>query len=224
MTGTATPFQENPARSEEQRLQDGRILGLGRLHHQGRRRIPSLRRALAQGSPFPEDYRLHSEIVRAVSKNPLGPYEFKEVVVGKRDPSHWDATIAHNPNIHRIGDTFVLFYMGSNERTLMPNGRLPMRRVGYATSKSITGPWVRVDQPVIPTESNNPAVYVEPDGKVKLLYRDTDLRIYIAEAPRFDAPYVIKNDNVWPEARLEDFELYKAGGNTASFARTTSGK
>ena len=196
---------------------DGSIIKVGDDYHLFAARWP-------KGHPFPEDYRLHSEIVRAVSKNPLGPYEFKEVVLGKRDPSFWDATIAHNPNIHKIGDTYVLYYMGSNERILMPNGRLPMRRVGYATSKSITGPWVRVDQPVIPTESNNPAVCVEPDGRVKLLYRDTDLRIYIAEAPRFDAPYIIKNDNVWPEARLEDFELYKAGGKYRFICEDNVGK
>jgi len=184
---------------------DGSIIKVGDEYHLFAVRWP-------KGHAFPEDYRLHSEVIRAVSKNPLGPYEFKEVVLGKRDPSFWDATIAHSPNIHKIGDTYVLFYMGSNSRIMMPDGRLPMRRVGYATSKSITGPWVRLDRPIIPTESNNPAVYVDPDGRVKVLYRDTDLRVYIAEAPRFDAPYIVRNDNVWPEARLEDFEMFKAGG------------
>jgi len=173
---------------------------------------------------FPEDYRLHSEVVRAVSRNPLGPYEFKEVVLGKRDPSYWDGTIAHCPNIRKIGDTYVIFYMGSNAHIMMPNGRLPMRRIGCATSKSIEGPWVRLDQPIIPTESTNPSVCVEPDGRVKVLYRNAELRMYIAEAPRFDGPYTIVNDNVWPAARLEDYEFYKAGGKYRFICEDNVGK
>jgi len=177
-----------------------------------------------KGHPFPEDYRLHSEIVRAAAKNPLGPYEFKEVVLGKRDPAYWDATMAHNPNIRKIGDTYVLYYLGSNARILAPNGRQPLRRIGFATSRSITGPWVRRDQPILPTESDNPAVYVEPDGRVKLLYRDTDLQVYLAQAQRYDLPYAIKNSDVWPGARLEDFELYKAGGKYRFICEDNVGK
>jgi hypothetical protein len=36
---------------------------------------------------FPEGYRQNSEIVRATSTSPLGPFTFQEVVVGERDPA-----------------------------------------------------------------------------------------------------------------------------------------
>jgi hypothetical protein len=186
-------------------LWDSSVIKVGDTYHLFASRWP-------QGRPFPDDYRRHSQIVRAESKNPLGPYEFKEVVIGARDPSYWDANMAHNPTIHKIGDTFVLFYIGSDGHTVGPDGRNPLRHIGYATASAITGPWVRSDHPIIAQESDNPAVYVEADGSVKLLYRDAPLRMYIATAPTFRGPYTVANDNVWPHDRLEDFDFFKAGG------------
>jgi hypothetical protein len=184
---------------------DGSVIKVGDTYHLFASRWP-------KGHPFPEDYRRHSQIVRAESKNPLGPYEFKEVVIGKRDPAYWDSNMDHNPSIHKIGDTYVLFYIGSDDHTIGPDGRNPLRHIGCATAKSITGPWVRSDRPIIEQESDNPAVYVEADGSVKLLFRDAPLRVYMAVAANFRGPYTIVNDKIWPGARLEDFDLFKAGG------------
>jgi hypothetical protein len=41
---------------------------------------------------FPEGYRQNSEIVRATSTSPLGPFTFQEVVIGERDSLFWDST------------------------------------------------------------------------------------------------------------------------------------
>jgi hypothetical protein len=160
--------------------------------------------------PFPEGYKIHSEIVRATSKSPLGPYRFAEVVIGERDSSFWDSNMAHNPTIQRIGDEYVLFYIGSDFTTCQEHSTALLRRIGYATAKSIYGPWIRCDKPVIGTESNNPALLADGKG-VKLMYRDAKLRIYMAEAKTFRGPYTITNNNVWPVCRLEDFYLFRAG-------------
>ncbi len=160
---------------------------------------------------FPDDYRNHSEIVRATSNDPLGPYEFQEVVIGERDSTYWDSNMAHNPTIHKIGDQYVLFYIGSDYTTYREGSKYLLRKVGYAIASSIDGPWHRSDQPVIDVESNNPAVLVE-DNKVRLLYRDAPLRVYLAEAPDFRGPYELINDNVWPEHKIEDFYLFKMNG------------
>jgi hypothetical protein len=159
--------------------------------------------------PFPEGYKTHSEIVRATSKSPLGPYRFEEVVIGERDSSFWDSNMAHNPTIQKIGNEYVLFYIGSDFTTCQDQSTALLRRVGYATAKSIYGPWVRSDRPVIATESNNPALLVDHEG-VKLMYRNAKLRIFIAEAKTFRGPYQITNDNVWPACRLEDYYLFRA--------------
>ena len=180
----------------------GSIIKVDSLYHLFASRWPKT-------GPFPEGYKTHSEIVRATSRSPLGPYRFEEVVIGERDSSFWDANMAHNPTIQKIGDEYVLFYIGSDFTTCQEHSTALLRRTGYAASKSIDGPWVRCDKPVINTESNNPALLVDDKG-VKLMYRDAKLRIYLAEAESYKGPYRITNDNVWPACRLEDFYLFRA--------------
>jgi hypothetical protein len=162
-----------------------------------------------KNGPFPEGYRQNSEIVRASSDKPEGPFKFEEIVIGERDSSYWDSNMAHNPTIHKIGNEFVLFYIGSDFTTYNINTGTLLRRIGYATSKSVSGPWSRSDLPLIDSESNNPAILIEP-GAVKLLYRDSDLRVWLAESDNFKGPYRIVNDNLWPACKLEDFYLFKA--------------
>ncbi len=158
---------------------------------------------------FPVDYFTMSEIVRAESDSPLGPFEFKEVIIGERNSSYWDSNMAHNPTIQKIGNEYVLFYIGRDFTTMRSNTNKLVRRIGYATAKSIYGPWHRSNKPVIDAESNNPAVLVD-GGKVRLIYRNEQLRTYIAEADNFRGPYKTVNDNVWPECKIEDFYLYKS--------------
>lgn len=160
---------------------------------------------------FPDNYRNNSEIVRAVSDNPIGPFNFAELVIGERDSIFWDANMAHNPTIHKIDDEFVLFYIGSDFTTIRKGSNYLLRRVGYATSKSILGPWERSVEPIINVESNNPAVLIESD-KVKLLYRDAPLRVFLAAATTYKGPYAIINDNVWPDHKIEDFYMFKMNG------------
>ena len=157
---------------------------------------------------FPDNYRNDSEIVRAVSKNPLGPFQFEELVIDERDSIYWDANMAHNPTIHKIGDEYVLFYIGSDFTTFREKSNYLLRRVGYASSKSINGPWLRSELPIINVESNNPAVLVEKDG-IKLMYRDAPLRTFLVQSDNYKGPYETINDNVWPEHKIEDFYMFK---------------
>jgi hypothetical protein len=157
---------------------------------------------------FPDDYRNHSEIAWATSDDPLGPYQFQEVVIGERDSAYWDSNMAHNPTIHKIGNEYVLFYIGSDFTTYREGSNYLLRKVGYAVAPSIDGPWQRSDQPIIDVESNNPAVLIE-ENNVKLLYRDAPLRVYLSEAADFRGPYELINDNVWPEHKIEDFYFFK---------------
>jgi hypothetical protein len=195
----------------------GSAIKVGDTYHMFAARWP-------RATHFPEGYREHSEIVRAISKNPLGPYEFKEVVIGKRPGQFWDSGMAHNPEIHKIGDTYVLFYIGSDGVTKQPNGKYLVRKVGCATAKSITGPWTRSDQPLINTESNNPSVHVECDGSVKMVFRSSTTRARLATAPTFSGPYKIVSDNLSPEAPIEDFTLFKHGGKYHFFCEDNQGK
>lgn len=156
---------------------------------------------------FPEGYREHSEIVRAVASRPEGPYQFAQVVIGRREPDKWDSGMAHNPAIYRVGDTFVLFYNASAAGSRY-------RQIGIATAPRITGPWTRRDRPLdlgMAGDANNPAACFEPDGRVRLFWRTVNLRVCISVADSFEGPYTVANDGVWPTARLEDFFCFKHG-------------
>jgi hypothetical protein len=182
----------------------GSMIQVGKTYHLFASRWPKT-------GPFPEGYRQNSEIVRATSDSPTGPFIFKEVVIGERDSSFWDSNMAHNPTIMKIGDEFVLFYIGSDFTTKPDNSANLLRRVGYATSASIAGPWKRIDAPVISTESNNPAVLVE-ENRVLLVYRDASLRVFLAEADNYRGNYEVVNDDLWPSSKIEDFFIFKFDG------------
>ena len=181
----------------------GSVIKVGSTYHMFASRWP-------KGKAFPVDYFESSEIVRATSNSIIGPYKFQEVIIGERDSSFWDSNMAHNPTIHKIGEEYVLFYIGSDFTTMRPGSNRYLRSVGYATASKIEGPWIRSEKPIISQESNNPAVLVDGQ-KIKLLFRDEELQVVLAEADSYKGPYKIVNDNVWPESKIEDFYLFKIG-------------
>lgn len=162
--------------------------------------------------PFWAGYTVASEIVRAVADTPVGPYVFQEVVLPARGPDFWDGRMTHNPTIHRFGDTYLLFYIGSTYDGTVPSpGELVQKRsiahdswsricIGLATSTSIYGPWLRRDRPILAQSHDswetgivaNPAPCVHEDGSVLLIYRTSAggrLALGVARAERFDGPY-----------------------------------
>jgi hypothetical protein len=177
----------------------GSVIRVGESYHLFASRWP-------ESTGFPEGYRSHSEIVRAISDRPEGPYEFQEVVVNGRGGDWWDGKMCHNPKIVKLRDGYLLYYIGSAQGS-------PLRKVGYATAPAITGPWKRIEQPLpLGDDANNPAPYIRPDGSVLLLYRDRTLRMYVAEAPSYAGPYRIVASDIFPGIRLEDPDLYFQDG------------
>ena len=169
---------------------------------------------------FPEGYRQHSEIVRAYAATPEGPYLFKQVVIGKRAAGKWDSAMAHNPAIYKVGDTYVLYYIGSDERS-------NFRQIGIATAPSVAGPWTRRDKPLdlgMAGDANNPAAWFEPDGSVKLIWRTANLRVCESVAKSFEGPYTVVNSNLWPGAKVEDFFIFKKAGIYHLICEDNAGK
>ena len=157
---------------------------------------------------FPDGYRQNSEIVRAVAAQPEGPYSFQEIVIGKRAAGKWDSAMASNPAIYKVGDTFMLYYIGSEVGSRY-------RQIGIATAPAVTGPWTRRDKPLdlgLAADANNPAACFEPDGSVRLIWRTVGLRVFVSVAASFAGPYTLASSNVWPTAPLEDFFVFKHAG------------
>ena len=159
-------------------------------------------------SSWPEQYGLggwtkYSEIIRATSDNLYGPYQFREVVIRKRD-GYWDNDRAHNPKIVKSGNKYVLYYISSANET------------GYASADSITGPWTRVDSIAMPF--SNPAPLVRADGSVYVFGRKAIGNIRIAqgyESGSYNGKYRLLNNgtNLLPDSsQLEDPTIWWASG------------
>ncbi len=127
----------------------------------------------------------HSEIARAVSDSPYGPFRHADVALPERDVTFWDGKCTHNPTVLRIGAKYYLYYMGNTgdrAKAQWLNWQHRNRqRIGVAVADSPAGPWTRFDQPLVdisPDASapdslavNNPSVAVRPDGGVLMVYK-----------------------------------------------------
>lgn len=142
--------------------------------------------------PMHPGWLVRSEIVRAESDTPEGPYIYVETVLPARGAEYWDGRSTHNPHIMRVGDQYLLYYMGTThpfaehepEETLgavdcKVIAARANKRVGLAVASSVQGPWKRMDRPILPVRpgkfdsylTSNPAPCLLEDGSVLLIYK-----------------------------------------------------
>ncbi|MNI07979.1 Glycosyl hydrolases family 43 [compost metagenome] len=130
----------------------------------------------------------HSEIAYAIADEPMGPYSFEGVVLGKNDMG-WDRDVAHNPKIFYDNGMYYLYYMGTYGPTL---DEVPVstsskiwwdyrnnQRIGVATASHPEGPWHRQAEPVIDVRSglwdslmtSNPTICKGSEDTYVLMYK-----------------------------------------------------
>ncbi len=201
--------------------------------------------------PFFNGYIFYSEVVRAVSDKPEGPFSFQEVVLKPRGSQYWDGRVTHNPTIHKSGDTFLLYYIGttydgdgpvpellgdtlSAEISSFKNKTYSNLRIGLATSKSIFGPWERRDEPILKPRSGkwddnvttNPAPCVADDGSILLVYRSNvpgkGTRLGVAKAKSWEQPFERIRDD-YMDFHVEDPYIWWAGNHYEMIAKDQSG-
>lgn len=177
----------------------------------------------AKSLPFHPGWLLNSEVVRAVSDTPEGPYEFQEVVLPARGAEYWDGRMTHNPMIARQGGKYILFYTGSTHPfpALKPHEKADnsdprtvvaraSKRTGIAVADCIYGPWTRFDEPILPTRpgtfysflTSNACPAFRSDGSVYVIfksrryddYRHSSMMIGAAAAESWQGPYRVLND------------------------------
>lgn len=211
--------------------------------------------------PMHPGWLVSSEIVRAVSDTPEGPYEFQEVVLPSRGAEYWDGRSTHNPQIFKHQDTYILYYMGSTHpfkdvshdesfdlndpRCIVARSN---KRIGIATSKSLSGPWERLDHPILQPRpdkfdnffTSNPAPCIHEDGSVLLVYKTrtykkkpypTFLHSYqmsfgVAKASHYMGPYTaVSDETIFPseEYNLEDPFIYQVPGGYEMIAKDMEG-
>lgn len=178
--------------------------------------------------PMHPGWLVGSEVVRAVSDTPEGPYIFQEIVLPARGAEYWDGRSTHNPHITKYKDKYILYYMGSTHpfADAAPSEKLDLndpraivgrsnKRVGIAISKSVFGPWQRFDRPILPTRpgkydsflTSNPAPCIQEDGSALLIYKARKYEGYehgkmtigVAGAENFVGPYkVLSEEPIFP--------------------------
>ncbi len=132
------------------------------------------------------NWLLHSEIIRAKSDTPEGPFQFEEVVIPARGAQFWNGRSVFNSTIRRINGMFVLFYTGTThpfcnndpEASAVTCARAN-KRIGIATSKSVYGPWDIKEAPALQTRpdcfdsflTTNAAPCVMDNGNIFMMYK-----------------------------------------------------
>ena len=193
-------------------------------------------------SRWPKDVTFHpgwmtsSEVVRAESDRPDGPYVFQQVVLPARGAEWWDGRSTHNPSIARHEGMYVLFYMGSTHPLDDPPRAVPFlltdpravvarsnKRIGVATARRPEGPWARYDRPILDTKpgtfysylTSNPAPVLHDDGSVLLMFKSrryegtaySRMMLGVARAPHYLGPYeVIGGEPVFSVERFGEVE------------------
>ncbi|MFC1763308.1 glycoside hydrolase family protein [Planctomycetota bacterium] len=122
------------------------------------------------------------EIGHAVADRLAGPYQMLETAFKGRSGDWWDAMTCHNPTIHKVGDQYALFYMGTQDGTLYT------KRIGIAVAESLNGPWQRSDEPLLLPSANatdwdsmcttNPSLLQHPNGQFWLYYKSWNRRAW----------------------------------------------
>ncbi len=153
----------------------------------------------------------HSKIVRWTADSPEGPYTLQEDVFVSDEASY------HNPQISKVGGTYVLVYLLNKHND--ENGS--MQEVGIATAKSPEGPWVESPHnPIIPASgemdgatinhASNPTFVMTPEGEYRIYFKSMTTKhkfreISLATSDKIEGPYVRHEEN--PLISYADKEL-----------------
>ena len=140
----------------------------------------------------------HSKIGHYTADKPEGPYTFVGITFESDEATY------HNPQVSKVGDTYVLVFLKNNHLVLN------RQEVGLATAKSLDGPWQESPlNPVIPASgmmagaeivhASNPTFVVTPEEKFRIYFKSMTNKsgdqkafreISFAESDRLEGPYV----------------------------------
>ncbi len=168
-------------------------------------------------------WRKSSEIAHYVADKPEGPFVFSDVAVAGTGKDTWDKYAPHNPEIKKVGDTYVLLYIGNTDYNQPPHPS--NQSIGMVTSKSPYGPWKKVGGDGLILNSNdstkwnyksgngvaNPA-FLAFNGKYYLYFKSMGkdgLKYGLAIANNLEGPYTITDNPVTSNnGTLEDGTIF----------------
>jgi len=168
-------------------------------------------------------WRKSSEIAHYIADRPEGPFVFSDVAIKGTGKETWDKYGPHNPEIKKVGDNYVLLYIGNTDykQPAHPGNQ----SIGMVISKSPYGPWEKVgkngeilnakDSTKWNYESRNgvanPA-FLPFRGKYYLYFKSMEgnnLKYGLAIADNLEGPYIITERPVTSnKGTLEDGTIF----------------
>ena len=168
-------------------------------------------------------WRKSSEIAHYVSDSPEGPFVFSDIAIKGTGKDTWDKYGAHNPEVKKVGNQYVLLYIGNSDYNQPPH---PSNQcIGMAVADSPYGPWKKVGENGKILDANdstkwnyrskngvaNPAFLVK-DGKFFLYFKTRagdDLKYGLATADNLQGPYTLLDKPVTSnKGTLEDGAVF----------------
>ncbi len=156
-------------------------------------------------SAIPNDgvWNVNSKIVHYTADKPEGPYTFVDTTFSSNTATY------HNPQISKVGDTYVMVYLWKKASTPGIN-----QAIGIATTKSLDSAWTESPynpilkpsfEPGSPNaiHASNPTFVEDADGKYRIYYKSisdkyspkTYREISLAVADNIEGPYENYSDN-----------------------------
>lgn len=164
----------------------------------------------------------HSTIIQGVGERPEGPFRFvREMTELKKQD--WSREMVHNPTMLKIGDTYYLYYIGTNgDSSKWNEGQTKEaevyrynQKIGVAVGRTLKKPLMpSINNPIFePVENSwdctyvtNPTLVNGPDG-IRLIYKSlmkdrSAMKLGIAEGKTPEGPFYrltdepIFNDNI----------------------------
>ena len=154
-------------------------------------------------------WETNSAVVHATSQRAGGPYTAVDIALGPRGRvtrinnctykggipgtvcavkeanDFWDAVTTHTPSATRIGEWYLIYYMGTMQNATNAKNGFPcltndvpprpsdraggpacQQRVGLAVSKDPHGPWLRYDQNGLHNVSDTGSTFILPPGNL----------------------------------------------------------
>ncbi len=181
----------------------------------------------------------HSEVNRAVSNRPEGPYTAKGLVLPATGEGRGKWFDAHNPKIEQFEGAYWLYFIqtwfdGSNEASrteiagvggkhpLWQSALRPNQRTFVARSDSLNGPWRVTSEPIVQPEKSierltvNPAVCRRPDGGYLMIVKgdkpgtkDFIRNQAVATSPKPEGPWTIADKPAIGDLDTEDVSIWR---------------
>ena len=168
-------------------------------------------------------WRKSSEIAHYVADQPEGPFVFSDVAIKGTGRDTWDKYAPHNPEIKKVGNKYILLYIGNTDYRQPPHSS--NQRIGMATSDTPYGPWEKIGKDGLILHADDPSkwnyqsrsgvanpTFLPFKDKFYLYFKGTGpngLRYGLAIADQLEGPYIITDQPVTAnEGTLEDGTVF----------------